>query len=188
VSGIRTASGHSADLNTAPFGNRGVTLVMPHTLRLSFGALMLAAAAACSSADQPAVTSDLEQDLAKAGGANVQLAGSSGNRVDVVSASERVDSPVPTPKATTVSRAPNANRGVRAPVKSARKETPVAAAPAARAPEPVVIEQPRVERAPEPTPAQSRPQAPVPSRQPEPRGGWRTPGEVIRNAPFPINP
>jgi len=40
---------------------------------------------------------------------------------------------------------------------------------------------------PEPVP-QNRPQAPVPSRQPEPRGGWKTPGEVIRNAPFPINP
>ena len=161
---------------------------MSNTLRLSFGALLLAAAAACSrSSEQPAVSSDLEQDLAKAGGANVQLAGNSTNRVDVVSASERVESPVPTPKAKTVSRAPNANRGVRAPVKSARKEIPAAAAPAPRAPEPAPIE-PRVEREPAPTPAQSRPQAPVPSRQPEPRGGWRTPGEVIRNAPFPINP
>lgn len=163
---------------------------MRHTLRLSFGALLLATAAACSrSSEQPAVSNDLEQDLAKAGGANVQLAGGPANRVDVVSAAERVESPVPTPRAKTVSRAPSANRGVRAPVKSARKETPVAATPAPRAPEPAPIEQPRVEREPEPTPApQSRPQAPVPSRQPEPRGGWRTPGEVIRNAPFPINP
>jgi len=162
---------------------------MPNSLRLSFGALLLAAAAACSrSSEQPAVSSDLEQDLAKAGGANVQLAGNNANRVEVVSASERVESPVPTPKAKTVSRAPNANRGMRAPVKSATKATPVAAAPAPRAPEPAPSEEPRVERAPEPTPAQSRPQAPVPSRQPEPRGGWKTPGEVIRNAPFPINP
>jgi len=150
---------------------------------------MLAAAAACSrSAEQPALSSDLEQDLAKAGGANVQLAGSSMNRVDVVSASERVESPVPTPKAKSVSRAPNANRGVRAPVKSARKERPAAATPAPEAPEPAPAEQPRVAREPEPTPApQGRPQ-PFPARQPEPRGGWKTPGEVIRNAPFPINP
>ena len=162
---------------------------MANTLRLSFGALLLAAAAACSrSSEQPAVSGDLEQDLAKAGGANVQLAGSSGNRVDVVSASERVQSPVPTPKAQTVSRVPSANRGVRAPVKSARKETPIAA-PAPTAPEPAPIEQPRAEREPEPTRApQSRPQAPFPARQPEPRGGWKTPGEIIRNAPFPINP
>jgi outer membrane biosynthesis protein TonB len=163
---------------------------MPNSLRLSFGALLLAVAAACSrSSEQPAVSSDLEQDLAKAGGANVQLAGTSTNRVDVVSASERVQSPVPTPKAKSVSRAPSANRGVRAPVKRARKETPVAAAPAPQAPEPAPAEQPRVEREPDPTPApQTRPQAPVPSRQPEPRGGWKTPGEVIRNAPFPLNP
>ena len=163
---------------------------MTNSLRLSFGALLLAAAAACSrSADQPALSSDLEQDLAKAGGSSVLLGGASGNRVDVVSASERVESPVPTPKARTVSRAPSANRGVRAPVKSARKETPVAATPTPRAPEPAPAEQPRVAREPDPTPArQSRPEAPIPSRQPEPRGGWRTPGEVIRNAPFPINP
>jgi hypothetical protein len=162
---------------------------MPNTLRLSFGALLLAAAAACSRSSEPAaLSSDLEQDLAKAGGANVQLAGNSANRVDVVSASERVESPVPTPKAKTVSRAPSANRGVRAPVKSARKETPVAATPAPQAPEPAPAEAPRVERQPEPTPAQSRPQEPIPSRRPEPRGGWKTPGEIIRNAPFPINP
>jgi len=62
---------------------------------------MIAAAAACSrSSEQPALSSDLEQDLAKAGGASVLLGGSAGNRVDVVSASERVESPVPTPKAT----------------------------------------------------------------------------------------
>jgi hypothetical protein len=162
---------------------------MPNTLRLSFGALLLAVASACSrSSEQPAVSSDLEQDLAKAGGANVQLAGSSANRVDVVSASERVESPVPTPKARTVSRAPSANRGVPAPVKSARKEAP-AATPAPQVSEPAPVEQPRVVREPEPTPApRSRPEAPIPSRQPEPRGGWKTPGEVIRNAPFPINP
>src|SRR5438309_10600466 len=101
---------------------------MRNLIRFSLSALVLAASAACSnSSEQPAVSSDLEQDLAKAGGANVQLAGSSANRVDVVSASERVESPVPTPKAKSVSRAPNANRGVRAPVKSARKETPIAA-------------------------------------------------------------
>jgi len=162
---------------------------MTNSLRLSFGALLLAAAAACSrSADQPALSNDLEQDLAKAGGSSVLLGGASGNRVDVVSASERVESPVPTPKAKTTSRTPSANRGVRAPVKSARKETP-AAAVAPQAPEPAPVEQPTAVREPEPTPApQSRPQAPIPSRQPEPRGGWRTPGEVIRNAPFPINP
>jgi outer membrane biosynthesis protein TonB len=163
---------------------------MRNSIRLSLGALVLAAAAACSkSSEQPTVSSDLEQDLAKAGGANVQLAGSSANRIDIVSASERTESPTPAPKAPTVSRAPSANRGTKAVVRSARRETPAAAEPAPRAPEPAPVEQPRAEPVPEPVAVpQNRPQAPVPSTQPEPRGGWRTPGEVIRNAPFPINP
>ena len=160
---------------------------MPNTLRLSFGALMLVAAAACSDAsDKPTVSTDLEQDLAKAGGADVQLAGSTSGRVDVVSASERIEAPAPAPKARTVTRAPSVNRGTRAVVVSPRRETPVAEAPAPRAPLPAPTEQPRVDR--QPDPSQARPQAPVPTRQPEPRGGWKTPGEVIRNAPFPINP
>jgi hypothetical protein len=163
---------------------------MRNSIRLSLGALVLAAAAACSnSSEQPKVSSDLEQDLAKAGGANVQLAGNSANRVDIVSASERIESPTPAPKAKTVTRAPSAMRGTKAAVPSARRVTPAAAVPAPRAPEPAPAEVRRAEPEPEPTPVpQARPQAPVPSRQPEPRGGWRTPGEVIRNAPFPINP
>jgi len=163
---------------------------MKNSLRLSLGAVLVAAAAACSgSPDKAVVSSDLEQDLAKAGGTNVELAGNSGNRVEVVSASERVESPVPAPKSKTVSRAPSVNRGNRAITPSPRRESPAAAQPAPKAEEQAPAEQPRVERQPEPEPLpQSRPQAPVPSRQPEPRGGWKTPGEVIRNAPFPINP
>ena len=88
---------------------------MRNSIRLSIGAVLVAAAAACSgSPDHPAVSSDLEQDLAKAGGSNVQLAGNTGNRIDVVSASERVESPTPAPKAKAVSRAPSAKRSTRA--------------------------------------------------------------------------
>jgi hypothetical protein len=162
---------------------------MPNSLRLSFGALLLAAAAACSrSSEQPAVSSDLEQDLAKVGGANVQLAGGSANRVEVVSATERMSSSVPTPKGESFSPVPTKKRGLRAPVKSPRKATPVAVE-SPKAAETAPIEQTRKEPQPTPTAApQGRPQAPMPSNQPEPRGGWKTPGEVIRNAPFPINP
>lgn len=161
---------------------------MPNSLRISLGAVLLAAAAACSgSSDRAVVSSDLEQDLARAGGTDVQLAGSSANRVDVVSASERVESPTPAPKAKTASRVPSVNRGTRAIAPTPRRQAPAAAQPAPRAEEVAPADQPRVERQPEPMP-QTRPQAPVPSRQPEPRGGWKTPGEVIRNAPFPINP
>ena len=163
---------------------------MRHSLRLLLGAVMVTGAAACSgSPDQPALSSDLEQDLARAGGVNVELAGSSANRIDVVSAAERVESPTPAPKARTVARAPSVNRGTRAAAPSPRRETPVAAQPAPRAEEPAPAEQPRTEPQPElERVPQSRPRAPVPSTQPEPAGGWRTPGEVIRNAPFPINP
>jgi hypothetical protein len=159
---------------------------MRNSIRLSLGAVLVAAVACSGSSDEATVSADLEQDLAKAGGANVQLAGNSGNRIDIVSASERVESPTPAPKAKTVARAPSVKRGTRAAAPSPRRQTPVAAQPAPNAEEQTPAEEPRLE--PEPVP-QSRPQAPpAPSRQPEPPGGWRTPGEVIRNAPFPINP
>jgi hypothetical protein len=161
---------------------------MRNSIRLSIGAVLVAAAAACTgSPDHPTVSSDLEQDLAKAGGTNVQLAGNTADRIEVVSASERVESSTPAPKAKTVSRAPSVKRSTRAVAPGPKRETPAAEQPAPKATEQTPAEQPQVVREPEPLP-QTRPQAPVPSRQPEPRGGWKTPGEVIRNAPFPINP
>lgn len=150
-------------------------------------AVALAALAACSrSSEQPALTDDLKQDLARAGAADVQLAGAPTSRLDVVSAAERTNAPAPTPRAPLAARAPSASRGQRAVVKSVRHETSAPATPAPRAevaPAEVVKEP-----APEPTPSQARPRAPLPSTQREPPGGWRSPGSVIRNAPFPINP
>ena len=162
---------------------------MRNSHRLSFGAVLVAAAVACSgSPDKATVSADLEQDLAKAGGANVELAGNSGNRVDIVSASERIESPAPTPKGTLITRAASKERGKRAVAPTKRGTTPVAA-PSARAAETAPVEQTETEVTRTTTPVpQGRPEAPMPSRQPEPRGGWKTPGEVIRNAPFPINP
>jgi hypothetical protein len=162
---------------------------MRHLLRLSIGAAALAALAACShSSDQPALSDDLKQDLARAGASDVQLAGAPAGRVDVVSAVERADGAVAAPKSPTVSRTASTTRGRRAPTRSARHETPAAAQPAPTAVEsaPAVVrtEQPAIED----VPAAGRPQAPRPSTQREPPGGWRTPGQVIRNAPFPINP
>jgi hypothetical protein len=149
----------------------------------------LLALAACSrTSEQPALSDDLKQDLARAGGTDVQLAGAANGRVDVVSAAERTNGAVAAPKAPTVSRAPSAVRGKRAPVRSASHVTPAAATPSPRAEQPAPAEVRTEAPAPEPTPAQSRPRAPQPSTQREPPGGWRTPGQVIRNAPFPINP
>ena len=162
---------------------------MRNPLRLTIASVALLVSAACSrTSEQPALSDDLKQDLARAGGAEVQLAGTSNGRLDIVSATERTDGAVAAPKSRTVSRAPSAVRGRTAVVKSARRITPAAATPSPRAPEPAPVEMRIEEPAPEPVPSQARPRAPQPSTQREPPGGWRTPGEVIRNAPFPINP
>jgi hypothetical protein len=162
---------------------------MRHSLRLTFGAAALAAIAACShSSEQPTISDDLKQDLAGAGASDVQLAGAPAGRVDVVSAAERFNGAAPAPKAPSVSHTASTSRGSKAPVRSVRHEAPVAAQPAPVAVEAAPVEvrtQPPVT---EPTPAAGRPEAPRPSTQREPPGGWRTPGQVIRNAPFPINP
>ncbi|HEX9483548.1 MAG TPA: hypothetical protein VF929_03170 [Gemmatimonadaceae bacterium] len=162
---------------------------MRHTLRLSAGTVLLAISAACSrSAEQPQLSDDLKRDLARVGGGDVQLAGSSANRVDVVSASERTQSPTPSPKAPTVSRAPSVRHGSQAIAPSVHHQSPAPAQATERAADVAPAEVPSVDRAPEAVPAQGRPRAPMPSTQREPPGGWRTPGQVIRNAPFPINP
>ena len=163
---------------------------MRNSLRLSFGSFALAALAACShSSDQPALSDDLKQDLAKAGGGDVQLAGSSSPKLDIVSASERTKSPAPAPRSPTVSRAPSAARGSSAVVKNVHHESPAAAQPTTRAADVAPVEVQQAPPVPEAIPDRAgRPEAPRPSTQREPRGGWRTPGQIIRNAPFPINP
>lgn len=162
---------------------------MTNPLRLTIASVALLALAACSrSSDQPALSDDLKQDLARAGGSDIPLASSSSGRVDVVSAVERTNGAVAAPKAPTVSRAPSAVRGRTAVVSSPRRVSPAAAQPAPRAAEIAPAEARTEAPAPEPSPAQARPRAPLPSTQREPPGGWRSPGEVIRRAPFPINP
>ena len=163
---------------------------MRNILRHSISTLALVTLAACSrSSQQPALPDDLKQDLAKVGGGDVQLAGVSSPRLDVGSAGERTRRPTPAPRAPAVSRAPRAFHGTSAPVRSVKHDVPAPAEPAIRAAEVTPAEVPQVERAREPAPAAAgRPEAPRPSTQREPRGGWSTPGQVIRNAPFPINP
>jgi len=125
----------------------------------------------------------------RAGGGDVQLAGSGTPKVEFVSATERINSPTPSPKAPTVTRAPSASRGTKAVVKSVKHDTPAPAQPTVRAEEPAPVEVRQAPPEPEPIPARAgRPEAPRPSTQREPPGGWKTPGQIIRNAPFPINP
>jgi hypothetical protein len=163
---------------------------MRNSLRLSIGAFALAVLGACShSSEQPALSDDLKQDLAKAGGGDVQLAGAAMPKLEVVSAAERSRSPTPSPKAPTISRAPSTSRGTMAVVKSVKHDAPAPAEPTMRAQEAAPVEVQQAPPQPEPTPSRAgRPEAPRPSTQREPPGGWRTPGQVIRNAPFPINP
>ena len=164
-------------------------MVMRNSLRLSSTLALAFAAAACSrSSASPAMSDDLKKDLAQVGGGDVQLAGASTPRLDVVSASERTMSPVPAPKAPQRSKAPSAFHGSSAPVASVRHQTPAPVQAAPVAEQTLPAEQPRIEPIPQPVPSAGRPQAPLPSTQREPRGGWKTPGQVIRNAPFPINP
>ena len=163
---------------------------MTNSLRLTFAAMAFAALAGCSrTSDAPTLSDDLKQDLAHAGAADVQLAGSTGQRLEVVSAAERTDGAVAAPKAPTKSRAASEARGTRAPARSARHETPAAAQPAPQATQTVAVEAPTpAPPVPQPAPSQARPQAPQPSTQRMPAGGWKTEAEVFRNAPFPINP
>ncbi len=163
---------------------------MRNSLRLSFGTFALAALAACShSAEEPALSDDLKLDLAKAGGGDVQLAGGAMPKLEFVTATERSKSATPSPKAPTLSRAPSTARGTKAVATRVKHETPAPAEPTVRAEEAAPVEVRQAPPEPEPIPSRAgRPQAPRPSTQREPPGGWRTPGQIIRNAPFPINP
>lgn len=167
--------------------------------RLSLAASVLVLLAACSRSEPvpSALSEDLQADLARAGG-GVQLAGTVAPRLEVVSDVERTEPPVavakapaakaPAAKARVVVRAPSANRGARPVVRSARRVSP-APVQAGMEEEAAQAEAPRDAQAAEAIQSQQRPQrAPLPSTQREPAGGWRTPSEIIRNAPFPIKP
>jgi hypothetical protein len=163
---------------------------MTNSIRLTLTAVSFAALAGCSRpAEPPALSDDLKQDLARAGAADVQLAGASTPRLEIVSAAERMDGAVATPKVPTKARTTSATRGTSASAtRSPRQETAAPAQPAPQPQQTAPAETPTAAPVPEPVPAQRRPQAPQPSTQKEPPGGWKTPGQVIRNAPFPINP
>jgi len=172
-----------------PMSSSGVQRPMRNSLRLSIATALLAVAAACSgSSDQPPLTDDLKQDLAKAGAGDVQLAGAPSQKLMVVSASEQTMGNAPAPKSPSVAKVASTRHGARAAVKSARKTSPASsAAPKSEQITPEQAPSPDERTLPMPAPIR-RPDEPRPATQPEPRGGWKTPGQVIRNAPFPINP
>jgi hypothetical protein len=142
-------------------------------------AVMLAAVAACRN-DDPGIGNDLEQDLAAARASSLELA-PSGRKTEVVSAVERL--PAGT-RAAAPRQAPPA-RSTPARQTAARSAPEPRPAPTSRAPARVAQAPDTAVTAPAPAPA-PRPQ-PVHTQQ-APPGGYKSVGEVIRDAPFPINP
>ena len=145
-------------------------------------ALLLAGALACSGKPStPTLASDLKDDLQAAQGSTVELAPDGARRTQVVSAEELTG-------AGTAPRAPQATpRATPRSIPAARTPAPAPApaAPAvvvAPAPVPPVVNADTLAPI-EPRPAPARPAA-TPSR----RGGYKSVGDVIRDAPFPINP
>ncbi len=143
--------------------------------------LALMAVAACGKPAAP--SEDLRRDLELAG-SDLQFV-PTGGHTEVISSIERAPG-TPAPLVTSVTQrqapAPTVRRPqVRAPEAQPAPvaQAPVASASAAQAPSgPAIV--------PVPVPSVARP-APAPTPK-GPPGGYKTVGEVIRDAPFPINP
>jgi hypothetical protein len=160
----------------------------------ALGLALVLGATACDGT-RPALAEDLQRDLDLTKSEAVELAPRRGG-TDVVSAIEggvapaepeqRATAPAPTRRAPRVAaRAPSPQR---APVRAA----PATPAPVAEvaAPEPAEVAPAAPTAVEEVAPA---PAADLPRQRPQPeqrapRGGWWSTGDVIRNAPFPINP
>lgn len=143
--------------------------------------LALLGAGACEKAT-PA-TDDLSKDLAVAGSQNNDLALSpAAGRTDVVSSVERI--PTGAPKS-----APS--RSIARPVPRPNA-APLPTPAASPAPAPVVAPTPapQPEASPDPEPEHVPTVIPHPAPRPTQQkpGGWKSIGDVIRDAPFPINP
>ena len=151
----------------------------------------LLATAACGGRSTSTPDDALLRDLEQASGTGVALA-TPNARTQVVSAIELGSSTKAAPERRVVRRAATPKAPSYAAAPAPAKEEPAPAVVPTKEPEPA----PSVQTLPEPTPAPAtasrRPEAPMPMPLPTPRsgrhGGYKTVGEVIRNAPFPINP
>ena len=160
----------------APFVTQGVLASMRIELRrtrLLIPTLALLGAAACGTSS-PSVSDDLHRDLELARSQGLELA-PRGAGQSTVSAVELLP------------------RGAKTPTVSAARTPARTHAVAPKPATPAVAEAPHAEEAPAPvapTPDPVRPQAPSakPAMNPAPPGGYKSMGELIRKAPFPINP
>ena len=156
--------------------------------KVAFGATLVALVAAVLVAlavpSRPAaatqLSGDLSRDLDLASAAGVSLA-PSGTGTQVVSAVELGAAP---------ERAPAAAPKAAASPRKARPQPRAEPAPVEEVEEAPVEAPAPAEVAPAPAPAVDAPlPRPMPNQRREPPpGGWKTPSEIIRNAPFPINP
>ena len=150
---------------------------MTRHLRYAAALAALAIAAACGKPTGSALSDDLQRDLDQAGGSGIELAPSASARTQVVSAEEQ-------------GRVERRRSAAPRPTSNAARAVPVArtsSAPEPRVPTSAPADPPTtVEAAPPPAPAGPRPQPNVPTQQR--RGGYKSVGDVIRDAPFPINP
>ena len=169
---------------------------MPHIrkrIALATSVAALLAAAACGRSSK-APDDALLQDLQQASGTGVELAPQGNRAQQVVSAIEMTPSAKPAPERRIVRRAAQPKAPTYAAAPAPAREEPAPAVEPTKEPEPA----PSVQPTPEPTPAPAtqsrRPDAPMPLPLPAPsrrsgrHGGYSTEAEVIRNAPFPINP
>ena len=141
--------------------NPSLTNGVYHTMRdmRRSASFAVALVAVVACGQQSSGDAALKADLESAAAATIEMA-PRGNGTQVVSA---IESKNPTqPRVTPV-------RQVRAPARTPKPETP------------------QVTQASAPEPAATRP-ASTPAVSPPPPGGYKTMGEVIRNAPFPIKP
>ena len=156
-------------------------------LTVTLATALVLGACSRSTPEQP-LADDLQRDLAMTAGTAVELAPKSGGQ-QIVSAIERMD-PIPTPARQRVGRAVD-GPGPKSPAVKKVEVGLSEPSPEITAQVPVPVADTVTQTAGD-TPTESpvgagRP-TPVPTQRRAPAGGWKTPGEVIRNAPFPINP
>jgi hypothetical protein len=147
-------------------------------------ALLLAGALACSSkSSTPTLASDLQGDLEAAKSSSIELANEGARRTQVVSAEELTTVPAAGPDRA-VTKVP------RLAVHKAKVGSTPAPAPAPSSSPTVLAPTPEGPVLATDTlrPMGSRPTPSAPSATPSRRGGYKSVGDVIRDAPFPINP
>jgi hypothetical protein len=162
---------------------------MQRRLRLTAGVFVLFAAAACQS--KKGNDDVLARELDSAAGTSSGLLPMAGG-TDVVSAIERSPTAKKTPAVAQPKSTERTTQKAPEPTATVANNTPDPE-PVQPTPAPVQTAGTTTAKAPATTTTLPRPESgnhyPSPARHPQPRrGGYPSTGDIIRNAPFPINP